>query len=75
MSTPGKFEGEPPYVRDFWERGLLGCHKELDDGTLIFVITEEDHERHPELPVGARLYLVESLDGFVHSLLLGSRPA
>lgn len=71
MNPPGKFEGEPDYVPSFWDRALSGEADDDRDGTFIFHITEEDHSRYPELPVGARLYLVEDSDGFVFSRLVG----
>lgn len=71
MSTPGKFEGEPNYVPDFWDRAMDGFADTDLDGTFIFNITEEDHAKYPELPVGSRLYLVESCEGFVFSRVVG----
>jgi len=68
--NPGKFEGEPDYVSAFWASALEGRANEDRDGTYIFHITQEDNQKFPELPVGAKLYLVESNDGFVHSSLI-----
>jgi hypothetical protein len=69
-ALPGKFEGEGDFVEAFWNKALLGLADEDRDGAFIFVITEEDHKEYPELPVGARLYLVEDSNGFVFSRLV-----
>jgi hypothetical protein len=65
-----KFQGEPKFVLDFWERAQKGMADEVDDTIFKFTITAEDVAKYPELKPGMRLFLTESTDGFVfHELL------
>jgi hypothetical protein len=65
IDRPGKFQGEPEYVPDFWDRAQNGGANEVDGTVFKFVITKEDSEKYPELKPGTRLLLAESTDGFV----------
>lgn len=74
--SPGKFEGEPMYMTEFWDRALNG------DGevtaripeTTQFRIGKEDEARHPEwLTEGDRLYIWEDGNGFVRHVLIKQR--
>lgn len=66
----GKFQGEPEFVSDFWERALNGHADEVDETVFKFIVTEDDARKYPELKPGMRLLLTESTDGFVfHELL------
>lgn len=67
---PGKFEGEPKYVPDFWDKALNGEANSDEDGVFCFSITEEDVRKYPELIVGQKLLLSESTDGFVYSRIV-----
>jgi hypothetical protein len=69
-SRPGKFEGEPEYVPDFWARAMEGFADSHENGVLSFTITEEDVQRYPELVAGQKLLLTESTDGFVFSRIV-----
>jgi hypothetical protein len=69
-SRPGKFEGEPEYVPEFWARAMEGFADSLEKGVLSFTITEEDVQRYPELVAGQKLLLTESTDGFVFSRIV-----
>jgi hypothetical protein len=68
-STPGKFQGEPPYVRAFWEEALRGFadHDIVDGDTLIsaFIIDEDDVKRWPVLADTYAVAVWEREDGFV----------
>lgn len=65
-----KFQGEPEYVSDFWERAQAGHADEVDETVFRFTITKEDAEKYPELKPGMRLLVTESTDGFVfHEIL------
>jgi hypothetical protein len=66
-SSPGKFEGEPEYVPDFWAKAMEGLADTREDGVFSFTITEDDAQKYPELVAGQRLLLSESTDGFVFS--------
>lgn len=65
-----KFDGEPAYAQMYWERALK---RQSSDVPYVFDVTEEDHKAYPELLVGSRVYLVESVDGYVHSRVLAPR--
>jgi hypothetical protein len=69
-SRPGKFEGEPGYVPEFWARAMEGFADNHEEGVLSFTITEEDARKYPELVVGHKLLLTESTDGFVFSRIV-----
>lgn len=64
---PGKFEGEPRYVPDLWHVYLDGGADEDVDGTLKFIITDEDRTHYPELASVEYVILWEDDNGFVHS--------
>ena len=48
-SSPGKFEGEPEYVPDFWDRAMEGFADIHEEGVFSFTITEEDVQKYPKL--------------------------
>lgn len=68
-----KFQGEPEYVPDFWERAQKGLAEEVDGTVFRFTITPEDAEKYPELKIGMRLLIAESTDGFVFHKILAPR--
>lgn len=67
IRDPGKFEGEPTYVRGFWD--LRSGDEQIYDGDQlheVFILTEEDRSEWPDLdPDAAALVLWETTDGFV----------
>ena len=71
---PGKFQGEPLYVRMFWDSALQGA-ADLDvyqGETLIscFELSDADYRAHPGL-IGCKvLALWEDACGFVHHAAL-----
>jgi len=69
-SESGKFEGEPGYVPEFWDRALQGLADNQEDNVYSFTITEDDVRKYPELVVGQKLLLSESTDGFVFSRIV-----
>jgi len=70
---PDKFEGLPPYVAVFWERAQAGLAEEVDGSVFKFTISTEDASNYPELKLGMRLMIAESVDGFIHHELLPPR--
>lgn len=67
ICSPGKFQGEPTYVPYFWEQFLDGgADQELDDGTLLFLINDQDRALFPQLANATRILLWEDANGFVH---------
>ena len=66
-SSSGKFEGEPAYVPEFWDRAMGGLADSQEDRVYSLTITESDAQKYPELVVGQKLLLTESTDGFVFS--------
>lgn len=54
------FEGQPEYVRDFWDRAQRGEADEVDETVFRFTITKDDAEKYPELKPGSRLILAKS---------------
>lgn len=66
-SRPDKFEGEPAYVPEFWDRAMEGLADGQEADVFSFIITESDSQRYPELVAGNTLLLTESTDGFVFS--------
>jgi hypothetical protein len=69
-TPPDRFEGEPDYVSDFWDKALRGLADSTEDGIFGFDITPEDSKKYPGLLVGQKLMLAESSDGFVYSKLI-----
>ncbi len=67
ITTPGKFQGEPYYVEEFYEQGMMGFADDDIDGVWVFNITQEDNNQFPELPTGSKLFLEESDNGFIYS--------
>lgn len=68
-NRPDAFEGEPEYVKDFWDRAKEG-KAESDETVYKFIITKVDSEKYPELKPGMRLLLAKSTDGYIiHRLL------
>ena len=70
---PDKFQGEPEYVSDFWERAQNGGASEIDGTVFRFTVTREDSERYSDLKPGMRLLLAETPDGSVFHKLLAPR--
>ena len=64
--APGKFEGEPSYAPYFWALALDG-RADKEEAAFTFIVRSEDAELFPELTIGDRVFLVRSLDGFIHS--------
>jgi len=65
VGSPGKFEGEAPYVPYFWEKMLDGCEDDDDGFVVTFEVTPGDIAIFPELKEGAFIYLAEGDNGFV----------
>jgi hypothetical protein len=70
MKILDKFDGEPDYVLEFWNRAIAGQAHDDRNNVYIFNITEKDHRHYPELPVASQLYLIEDSVGFILSLVL-----
>ncbi len=50
IRSPGKFEGERPYVPFYYELFLDGCSDgDGDDDSILFTVSEEDMVEFPEL--------------------------
>jgi len=75
MPGQEKFQGEPKYVPDFWERAQIGLADEIDGTVFRFTITKEDAEKYPELKPGMRLLITESTDGFIFHEVLAPKVA
>ena len=71
IKEPGKFEGEPTYVPEFWETVLYGMADEEwenQSGVLISAVgvLPEDVVRFPDLDGVKEVLLWEDEQGFVH---------
>jgi hypothetical protein len=67
LQNPGKFEGCPEFVVDFWELAMDGGADSDDGKKYEFKITVDDVTDHPgKLNVGDTLILWEDDLGFVH---------
>jgi predicted GNAT family acetyltransferase len=67
LQNPGKFEGCPEFVVDFWELAMDGGADSDDGKRYEFKITVDDVTEHPgKLNVGDTLILWEDDQGFVH---------
>lgn len=76
ITSPGKFEGEPVYTTEFWNRALEGEGERTArvPETTQFVIEKEDEVKYPEwLAEGDRLYIWEDDNGFVRHVLIKQR--
>ncbi len=65
VSSPGKFEGEQPWIPYFWDAFLNGCADDDTDGVLSFEVSSEDVALFPELDGGKVVCIREREDGFV----------
>jgi hypothetical protein len=68
---PGKFEGEPKYVEEFWNWALNGEADEDDGRSFKFYIRSGDIRRWPELGGYNAILLSEDDNGFVYHSLSG----
>lgn len=73
VSTPGKFQGEQRYVPYLYHVAVeYGADDEEwdddDEVTYIFKITDEDHDKFPELEVGRTVRIFTDNNGFVHEI-------
>jgi hypothetical protein len=70
ICSPGKFEGEPTYVPDYW-RDSDGCDETIDDDDTpvsVFILGEKDRTTiGPDADGQHALLLWEDGNGFVHS--------
>ena len=74
---PGKFEGEPDYVENYWSAALSGF-ADMDDGYRFgFVIGGSDAFEYPELrkDLGRALVLQVDDNGFVWATLMSESAA
>lgn len=71
ITTPGKFEGCPPWAVEFWDTVLDGGEDDREevDGVLvsIFSVTDRDRDAWPVLANVARIRIWEDDQGFVHT--------
>ena len=67
ITQPGKFEGEPLWVPEFWQAGLEGFADDDDGEYYGFTLSDSDREKWPELAGCTRVALREDSQGFVHS--------
>ncbi len=74
IREPGKFEGEPLYVRELWELGLEGGASEtVYDGETpvdVFILTDGDRESYKLDADDYAILLWESETGFVNSRVM-----
>lgn len=66
ITEPGKFEGEPTWVPEWWDLGMHGCADEDVNGVWKFYLGDEDREANPDFADYNTLYLWEDDQGFVH---------
>jgi hypothetical protein len=71
IMNPGKFQGEPVYVVDFYEAMQDGCGEDTQDGYISFPITDEDKQQYPELIPYSTIEISEDEMGFLHHRLFG----
>jgi hypothetical protein len=66
IRSPGKFEGEPVYIVDFWHALVDGCGEEMEDetGVVSFELADEDYTKWPELDGYTHVRIREDSDGF-----------
>jgi len=74
VASPGKFEGESPWVPYFWDQMLNGCTDESGEDWDYFIITEEDKRIWPELADEVGIVLSYSECGFVYGELTTEAP-
>lgn len=74
IRSPGKFQGEPSWVAEYYERVMNGDYDELDERTdrFTFILEDEDFGMYPALVGFTKLYIWEDSQGFVrHELSKG----
>lgn len=73
ISNPGKFQGEPLYVPNYWNQVLDGDADsvlEFPEGVVyVFYFTEYDWTRWPQLKGYSSIRLIEDGQGFVYHKL------
>lgn len=70
ITDPGKFEGEPAFVPDYWESALAGQYDADDGEAYVFYINEDDIRAYPELKGVSEMLLTEDEQGFVRARLI-----
>ena len=69
IRNPGKFEGEPAYVPEFWEAGLDGGADRDDGRCWGFDLSAADKAKYPGLLKGRRtIRICQDDQGFVRSV-------
>lgn len=69
ITQPGKFEGEPLWVPEFWRAGMEGMSDDDDGEYYGFMLSDSDREKWPGLAGCTRVALREDAAGFVHSYI------
>lgn len=64
--SPGKFEGEPEWVPEFWGHVMMGLCQDNEDGTYTVYVENTDIEKWPELQGTTGVVLDVDDNGFVH---------
>ncbi len=77
IKDPGKFEGEPAYVRELWENVLDGRSDETlylgDQPFDVFYLDDVDRDRYEESTDTVAIILWETEQGFVNHAAVTSR--
>lgn len=63
---PGKFEGEPVWVEEFYDEWNEGLASDEVENVAYFVLTDQDKEEFPELEKFYGVRLHEDDNGFVY---------
>ena len=67
VSSPGKFEGEGPWVVYLWDLGLEGFADDENNHGFVFRVDRKLTRLFPELQGVSRVVLEEDENGFVYS--------
>ena len=74
IREPGKFEGEPRYVRNLWENSMDGMEDETiydcDTPVSVFKLNAEDRAAFDLDSADYAVCLWEDSNGFVHSRVM-----
>lgn len=72
-NRPGKFQGEPEWVKVLWELALQGGADVDGDDSFIFYISKGDiiDRGVPANMLGMEVILTEDGNGFVHAQWIG----
>lgn len=68
IAEPGKFEGSPRYLPEFYEVMLEGFADEHSDGSFSVAVDADDKLKYPELKRRKRIRMYQDEQGFVSEL-------